>query len=114
MNISSVVVKCAPKFLKDVLDSLEKSGVCEIYQYDEDGRIIVIIEGESTEKESEKLSKIQALAHVLSAEMVYAYSESEFAATQGQFDKVSSSLIENLNSDMPAEDIVYRGHLKDK
>ncbi len=114
MNISSVVVKCAPKFLQDVLDALQKSGVCEVYQYDEKGRIIVIIEGQSTEEESEKLSKIQALPHVLSAEMVYAYSESEFAAADGQFEKVSSSLIENLNSDMPAENIIYHGHLKDK
>lgn len=114
MNISSVVVKCSPKFLKNILDSLENSDICEIYQYDEDGRIVVIIEGESTETESEKLSKIQAMEHVLSAEMVYAYSESEFAANEGQFDRVANSLIETLNADLPAEEIVYRGHLKDK
>ena len=114
MNISSVVVKCAPSFLKEVLSSLENSGACEIYQYDEDGRIVVIIEGESTEKESEKLTKLQSLEHVLSAEMVYAYSESEFSAADGQFDVVSSTLVDSLNSDAKAEDIIYSGHLKDK
>jgi len=114
MNISSIVVKCAPKFLEEVLTSLKASNACEIYSYDMDGRIIAIIEGESTEAESEKLRVIQEIEHVLSAEMVYAYSESEFGAEEGKFDKVSDALIETLNSDTPAEDIVYRGHIKDK
>lgn len=114
MNISSVVVKCAPNFLKEVVASLENSGVCEVYNYDELGRIVVIIEGETTEDESEKLKTISVLPHVLSAEMVYAYSEKEFGAESGKFEKVSDSLIEMLNSNMPAEEIVYKGHIKDK
>jgi len=114
MNISSVVVKCAPNFLKEVVNSLENSDVCEVYNYDELGRVVVIIEGESTEEESEKLRIISALPHVLSAEMVYAYSEKEFAAENGKFEKVSDELIKMLNSDIPAEEIVYKGHIKDK
>lgn len=114
MNISSVVVKCAPNFLADVLKNLEASGMCEIYSYDDKGRIVAIIEGETTEEESEKLKAIQAIPHVLSAEMVYAYSENEFSAQEGKFEVVSNELIQKLNSDMPAEEIVYKGHLKDK
>ncbi len=114
MNISSVVVKCAPQFLSELLARLKESGVCEVYSHDENGRIVVIIEGETTEQESERLRMIQALPHVLSAEMVYAYSESEFSAEEGKFDKVSESLIDSLNSEMLAEDIVYHGHIKDK
>ena len=114
MNISSVVVKCAPQFLGELLVRLGESGVCEVYTHDEAGRIVVIIEGETTEQESERLRVIQALPHVLSAEMVYAYSQNEFSAEEGKFDKVSESLIESLNSETPAENIVYRGHLKDK
>jgi len=114
MNISSIVVKCAPKFLEEVLAALKNSGACDIYSYDKEGRIVAILEGETTEAESEKLRIIQTIDHVLSAEMVYAYSENEFGAEEGKFDKVSENLINTLNSDTPAEDIVYRGHLKDK
>lgn len=114
MNISSVVVKCAPQFLSELLVRLGESGVCEVYSHDENGRIVVIIEGETTEQESERLRVIQELPHVLSAEMVYAYSESEFSAEDGKFDKVSESLIKSLNTETLAEDIVYQGHLKDK
>lgn len=114
MNISSVVVKCAPQFLTDVLASLNALGVSETHGHDEMGRIVVVIEGESTEEESEKLRAIQALPHVLSAEMVYAYSENEFGAEEGKFDKVSQTLIDTLNADLPAELIEYKGHLKDK
>jgi len=114
MNISSVVVKCTPQFLDEVILSLGASGVCEVFNHDKDGRIIIIIEGETTEAESEKLRIVQALPHILSAEMVYAYSESEFSAEDGKFDKVSPSLMETLNSDTLAEEIVYSGHIKDK
>jgi hypothetical protein len=54
------------------------------------------------------------MEHILSAEMVYAYSESEFAPEEGKFDRVSSELVESLNTEIPAEQIEYRGHLKDK
>lgn len=114
MNISSVVVKCSPRFLDSVLSDIEKCVGCEVYNYDTQGRIVVVIEGETTEEESEKLKTISVLPHVLSAEMVYAYSESEFSAEEGEFEKVPDSLLSMLNSDIKAEDIVYRGHLKDK
>lgn len=114
MNVSSIVVKCAPKFLEEVLGSLEGSGICEVYAFDENGRIVVILEGESTEEESNKLKQIQVIPHVLSADMVYAYSESEFAPEEGKFEKQSDATINLLNSNIPAEQIFYRGHLKDK
>lgn len=110
MNISSVVIKCAPQFLAQTVELLKNSGLCEVYAKDELGRIVVVIEGDSTEDESEKLRAIQAIPHILSAEMVYAFSEDEFAA--GHFDK--EGVINSLNSDMPAELIRYGGHLKDK
>lgn len=110
MNISSVVAKCAPKYVNECVEKLNSSGICEVYASDELGRIIVVIEGESTEDESNKLRQIQTFEHILSAEMVYAYSEEEFSSEN--FDK--SGVIDSLNSDMPAELIRYGGHLKDK
>lgn len=114
MNVSSIVVKCAPKFLPEVLESLRTSGICDVFAHDENGRIVVVVEGDTTEEESEKLKIIQAMAHVLSADMVYAYSENEFAPEEGKFEKPSEQTLDVLNSDIPAEQIIYRGHLKDK
>ncbi len=114
MNISSVVVKCAPQFIQTVVEGIEELKCCEIHAKDDLGRIIIILEGDTTEAESEKLRRVQAVEHVLSAEMVYAYSESEFSAEEGKFEKVSTEILDRLNSDMPADSIVYNGHLKDK
>jgi len=114
MNISSVVIKCAPKFLDEVKDNIKALDCCEIHASDDLGRIIVVIEGATTEEESEKLKLIQAQDHVLSAEMVYAYSEREFAPEDEKFERLSEDVVERLNTDMPADEIIYSGHLKDK
>ena len=73
MNVSSVVVKCAPEFIEFVLEQLHASGQCEVYAHDEMGRIIIILEGDTTEEESEKLRIIQEIPHILSAEMAMAF-----------------------------------------
>lgn len=115
MNISSVVVKSAPEYVEQVAALLNQSGQCEVYAHDEQGRIIVIIEGETTEEESQKLQTIQTLPHVLSAEMVYAFSESEFAPEGDKFEKINTSLIDQLNDErIDAKEIVYNGHVKDR
>jgi len=115
MNISSVVVKCAPEYIAFVLEQLRESNQCEVYAHDELGRIIIILEGETTEEESEKLRIIQDIPHILSAEMAMAYSESEFSDEEGKLERVDEQLMERLNADdVDAKDIVYHGHLKDK
>lgn len=115
MNISSVVIKCAPQYVESVLGQLKESGQCEVYAHDELGRIIIILEGETTEEESEKLRIIQEFPHILSAEMVYAFSEDEFAPEEGKFERVNPEIVDRLNDEgIDAKDIVYSGHLKDK
>ncbi|MGZ5208536.1 MAG: chaperone NapD [Sulfuricurvum sp.] len=115
MNISSVVVKCAPEYIELVLEALRSSGQCEVYMHDELGRIIIILEGETTEEESEKLRVIQEIPHILSAEMAMAFSENEFSSEEGKFERVSDEIIDRLNADdVDAKDIIYNGHLKDK
>ena len=51
-----------------------KSEIILIY---ENEKIVVTIEGESTDEEIGKLKKIESINGVLSAGMVYAYSEDE-------------------------------------
>jgi nitrate reductase NapD len=115
MNISSVVVKCAPEYVAFVLEELRESKQCEVYAHDELGRIIIILEGETTEEESEKLRIIQEIPHILSAEMAMAFSENEFSDEEGKLELANPDIIDRLNEeDVDARDIVYNGHLKDK
>jgi len=97
------------------LEKLNESGKCEVYAHDELGRIIIILEGDTTEEESAKLQFIQTIPHILSAEMAMAFSENEFSAEEGKFEKPTDNLVDFLNAeDIDAKDIVYHGHLKDK
>lgn len=78
MNVSSLVVKAAPENLDAALSSLRGSGLCEVFFQDrEKGTIIVTIEGKDVGEEMDKMKAIERLPHVLSAAMVYAYSEKE-------------------------------------
>ncbi len=113
MNISSVVVITKPEKVKEVVKSLEESGLCEVYLYDEKGRIIVIIEAEETNEEAFKLRQIQLLPDVLTANMVYSYSEEEWEKAQQYLEQLSNEVPDMLNEEnIRAENIVYKGHIK--
>ncbi len=113
MNISSCVIRCNPKDLEDVKKRVEKTGVCDIHIVDEKGYIIVTIEGEGIEEEIDKLKRLQFLDGVLSADMVYSYSEEELDALREDLD-IQKPVPEILEKDVPAEQIVYHGDLKKK
>ncbi len=114
MNISSAVVITEPKHIKEVLKELEESGLCDVYFHDEkSGKIIITIEGEDVNEETFKLRQIQTLPHVLSANMVYSYSEEEWESAAEYLQKLSNDVPEILNDEnVKAEDIVYKGHIK--
>ena len=86
MNVSSIVIKTSPEHLKDVLESLNSSGICETHFHDELGRIVVTIDGADVGEEMEKLNLLQKTDRVLSAEMVYSYSD-------GELEKARNSLL---------------------
>lgn len=77
MNVSSVVVKTAPENLDAVLKGLRKSGLCEVYFYDEKGVIIVTIEGHNIGEEMNKMKSILNMPHVLAADLAFSYTEDE-------------------------------------
>src|SRR5574337_1888546 len=79
MNVSSIVVKTSPDHMQTVLGLLESSDICEVHFHDEQGRIVVTIEGRDIEEEMQKLKQIQGMPHVISAGLAYAYSEKELA-----------------------------------
>lgn len=80
MNISSIVVKTVPKYLNEVVQSLKDCEACDYHMHDEMGRIIITIEGEGVAEELEKLHIIEAIPHVITADMQMAYSEDELDA----------------------------------
>lgn len=80
MNISSIVVKTVPKYLEEVVQSLKDCEACDYHMHDELGRIIITIEGEGVAEELEKLRIIEAIPHVITADMQMAYSEDELDA----------------------------------
>lgn len=114
MNISSIVVQTMPKFLDEVVESLKNCEACDYHLHDEKGRIIVTIEGEDVSEELGKLKVIEAIPHVIAADMQMAYSEDELDANIkviNESDAVPTVLNdENVDIDR----VVYHGDLKKK
>ncbi len=112
MNVSSIVVQTVPKFLDEVVESLKNCEVCDYHLHDEKGRVIITIEGEDVSEEIGKLKIIEALPHVIAADMQMAYSEDELDANIkviNESDAVPNVLNdENVNID----NVTYHGDLK--
>ncbi len=114
MNISSIVVQTMPQFLDEVVQSLKDCEVCDYHMHDEKGRIIITIEGEGVSEELKKLSVVEAIPHVVAADMQMAYSEDELDAHMEVINN-SDVVPKMLNDDsLEARDIVYNGDLKKK
>lgn len=114
MNISSIVVQTVPKYLDEVVQSLKDCEVCDYHLHDEKGRIIITIEGEGVKEELEKLHVIEAIPHVIAADMQMAYSEDELDENMEVLN--NSDLVPKILNDdtVSAGDIVYNGDLKKK
>ena len=114
MNISSIVVQTTPEYLDQVVEDLKNCEVCDYHIHDDKGRIIITIEGNGVKEELAKLRVIEAIPHVISADMQMAYSEDEL--------EEHIEILENadlvpkmLNDDnVDIDKIVYRGDLKRK
>ncbi len=111
MNISGVVVRTSPKHLEEVIKSLRESGMCDVHFHDEKGRIVVTIEAETTEEEIFKLKAIQGIDHVLSADLVYAYSEEELERAKQDLVMEKGEIPKIIEEDVPAERVKYYGHI---
>ena len=114
MNVSSIVVQTIPKFLDEVVQSLKDCEVCDYHLHDEKGRVIITIEGEGVAEELEKLRVVEAIPHVIAADMQMAYSEDELDAHMEVINN-QDVVPKMLNDDdIKVKDIVYNGDLKDK
>jgi len=114
MNISSIVVQTVPKYLNEVVQSLKDCEACDYHMHDEKGRIIVTIEGEGVAEELEKLRVIEAIPHVVTADMQMAYSEDELDAHMEIIEN-GDAVPKMLNDDtIDVANISYNGDLRKK
>ena len=114
MNISSIIVQTTPKYLNEVVENLRNCDVCDYHMHDELGRIIITIEGTGVQEELKKLKVIEAIPHVMSADMQMAYSEDELSAHMEVLE--NADLVPKVLNDnsINASNIVYNGDLKKK
>ena len=114
MNISGILVQTRPEKLSEVLTVIKSKDLWEYHMHDEMGRIILTIEGKNTEEELMKLNHLKVINHVITADMVYSYSEDEL-------DELRENIVGNTNvpewlndPNIKAEQIKYNGDLKKK
>ena len=114
MNVSSIVVQTLPKFLDEVVEALKNTPECDYHLHDEKGRVIITIEGEGVSEELEKLRVIEAIPHVIAADMQMAYSADELEEHMEVIGNanVVPKMLDGDNFD--PKDIVYNGDLKKK
>jgi len=113
MNISSIIVKTKPENYDAVWLNLKESGLCDVHFGDkEKGIIIITIEGKNVEEEIEKLTKIEEMPFIISADMHMSYCEEELEEMKKDID--FDKTVKELNTEKRAEEITYFGSLKGK
>ncbi len=113
MNISSIVVQTLPEHVEKVVEDLKNCEACDYHLHDEKGRIIITIEGDGVSQELEKLRVIEAIPHVIAADMQMAYSEDELDEHMEVINNrnvVPKILQDTQNADV--DKVVYNGDLK--
>ena len=115
MNISSIVIQAKPEHIETLVRACQESDFCDYHFHDNTiGKIIVTVEGENIDEEMQKMKKIQAIPHVICADMMMAYSEDELDAERTKLE-ASDGIPSILNDEhVKIEDIIYRGDLKKK
>jgi nitrate reductase NapD len=114
MNISSIVVQCLPEYVEEVVESLKNTPECDYHMHDEKGRVIITIEGDGVSEELEKLKVIEAIPHVIAADMQMAYSEDELDEHMEVLNN-RDAVPKILNQDdVDIDKVVYHGDLKKK
>jgi nitrate reductase NapD len=115
MNISSIVVQAASKYIDDLVKLFEEADYCDYHFHDKErGKIILTIEGKGVEEEIKKLVKIQGLPNVMAADMMQTYQEEQLdeeIKLMNEQDFVPEVL---QREDIAVQDIIYNGDLKKK
>ncbi len=116
MNISSIVIQTRPEYLEKVVKDIKECVVCDYHFHDEKGRIIVTIEGKDVSEELEKLRVIEAIPHVIAADMQMSYSEEELERHLRVLDSAEAvpKVLQGDTTKIDPATVVYNGDLKKK
>ena len=87
MNVSSIVVKTTPEHVNEVIERINSYDLCEVHFNDEDGRVVVTIEGDSIREQMESMRLIQNTPEVLSANLKFSYCAEELTEALKQIRK---------------------------
>jgi nitrate reductase NapD len=71
MDISGVLVRAFPEHVAAVTQALSRLEGIEVHGTNEDGRMVVTIEGETGRQVADLLVQMQGIPGVLSASMIY-------------------------------------------
>jgi nitrate reductase NapD len=115
VNVSSIVVQARNEYIEGLVNEIKECDFCDYHFHDVSiGKIIVTVEGEGIEQEMANVRKIEELDHVISAEMMMAYSEDELDRERDKL--VKSDIVPDVlkNDAIRAENITYNGDLKKK
>ncbi len=69
MVVSGIVVACRPGDIGSLREQIDALPWGEVHHSDANGRLVVVIEGADTDESMERLKRVQALPHVLMAEL---------------------------------------------
>ncbi len=116
MNVSSIVVQTLPKYLDGVIKALEECEVCDYHFSDKIGKIIITIEGEDVSEELSKLKVIEAIPHVIAADMQMSYSEDELDRHMKVLENADAipKVLDQDTTKIDPSTVVYNGDLKKK
>ncbi|MBC8413759.1 MAG: chaperone NapD [Nitrospira sp.] len=73
MTVSSIVVRTAPANTSSVISRIIKTDLCEVHFKDEEGRIVVTLEGENIDAMMQSVKEIQNMPDVLNVSVMYSY-----------------------------------------
>ncbi len=116
MNISSIVVQTLPKYLENVIKDLKECKACDYHFHDESGKIIITIEGEDVSEELSKLRVIEAIPHVIAADMQMSYSEDELDRHMRVLENADAvpKVLDQDTTKIDPSTVIYNGDLKKK
>jgi len=81
MNISSAILHVAPLRLEEVCAALRDMPGIEIHAQSPEGKVVVTIEENHTNKSADSYVALHAIKGVMSVAMVYQYSDDESETT---------------------------------
>ena len=100
MNIAAVLVATTPPNIESVRDQISAHEWADVHHINDDGRMMITIEGDNGEQDIERLKSVKSMPNVISAEMVeYCFDEAVLSGDTDEQSEPDVSVPEYLNSE---------------